>query len=366
MVKIRSKITLVEDDKILSQDIEIAKTFNEYFINIQILNMSNNQSLVTQTRSLEENAISGIIERYKDHPSINLIKSKNSCLANTFSFTPVSIEEVKRSIESLDPKIAAQEKDVHTNILTQNLDFFTFYVHKDINASISALRFPNGLKEADIIPVCKKKSKLSKEKYRPISILLNISKVYERCLYDQMSKYFEIRFSKFQCDFRKGYSAQHCLLAMIEKWKTAVENGGVFAALLTDLSKAFDCIPLGLIIVKLATYALDTNAPKLIHNYLSNWNQRVKVNRTYSIWKDIFYGVPQGSILGPLLFNIHLCDLFYFPENTDIASYADDNTLYSAEKNRETVINTIETSSQVLLHWFSDNFMKANRVKAIY
>ena len=125
---------------------------------------------------------------------------------------------------------------------------------------------------------------------------------------------------------------------MIEKWKTAVDNGGVFAALLTDLSKAFDCIPHDLIIAKLAAYGFDTNALKLIHNYLSN-----------RIWKlkDIFYGVPQGSILGPLLFNIHLCDLFYFLENTDIASYADDNTIYSAQKNRETVNYTIEISSQV-------------------
>ena len=119
---------------------------------------------------------------------------------------------------------------------------------------------------------------------------------------------------------------------MIEKWKTAVYNGGVFAALLTDLSKAFGRIPHDLIIAKLAAYGFDTNALKLIHNYLSNRKQRVKINGASSILKDIFHRVPQGSILGPLLFNnIHLCDLFYFLENTDIASYADDNTLYSAQ-----------------------------------
>ena len=88
-VKTRSEITLVEDDKILSQDAEIAKTFNEYFINVPILDMRSNQSFSTQTRSLEENTISGIIERYKYHPSINLIKSRNSRLANTFCFTPI-------------------------------------------------------------------------------------------------------------------------------------------------------------------------------------------------------------------------------------------------------------------------------------
>ena len=115
-----------------------------------------------------------------------------------------------------------------------------------------------------------RKSKLSKENYRPISILPNISKLYERCLYDQISKYFETRFSKFQCGFRKGYSAQPCLLAIIEKWKTAVDNGGVLAGLFTDLSKAFDCIPYDLTIAKLAAYRFDTNALKLTHNYLSN------------------------------------------------------------------------------------------------
>ena len=78
--------------------------------------MPNNQSFSTQTRSLEENTISGIIERYKDHPSINLIKSKNSSLANTFSFTPVSTEEGKRAIESLDPKKAAQKKKIFISI----------------------------------------------------------------------------------------------------------------------------------------------------------------------------------------------------------------------------------------------------------
>ena len=109
-VKRRSKITLVEDDKILSQDAEIAKNFNEDFINIPILTMPNNQSFSTQTRSLEENTISRIIERYKDYRSINPIKSKNSRLANTFSFTLAPIEEVKRAIESLNPKAVTQEK----------------------------------------------------------------------------------------------------------------------------------------------------------------------------------------------------------------------------------------------------------------
>ena len=152
---------------------------------------------------------------------------------------------------------------------------------------------------------------------------------------------------------------------MIEKWKKTVDNGGVFGALLTDLSKAFDCIPHDLIIAKLEAYGFLIDALKLIHDYLSNRKQRIKVNDAYSSWKDIFYGVPQESILGPLLFNIHLCDLFYFLEDLDIASYADDTTIYTvSKKKKESVIRVLETSSSLLFGWFNDNFMKANGDKS--
>ena len=142
-----------------------------------------------------------------------------------------------------------------------------------MNASVRSSKFHNELKEADIVTVHKKKSKLSKENYRPISILPNISKVYERCLYDQMSEFFDI-FSKYQCGFRKGYSAQHCLLVMIEKWKKIVDNGGAFGALLTDLSKAFDCIPHDLIIAKLEAYGFQIDALRLV--YLLSVKQKTK------------------------------------------------------------------------------------------
>ena len=203
------------------------------------------------------------------------------------------------------------------------------YTCDDINTSIRSSKFHNELKEADIVPVNKRKSKLSKENCRPISILRNISKVFERCLHDQMSEFFDNIFSKCQCGLRKGCSAQHCLLVMIEKWKIVVDNGGAFGALLTDLSKAFDCIPHELIVAKLEAYGFQIDALRLVYDYLSNRKQRVKLNKTFSSWRDIDHGVPQGSILSPLFFNIHLCDLFYFLDDLDIASYADDTTLYT-------------------------------------
>ena len=166
------------------------------------------------------------------------------------------------------------------------------------------MTFPSQLKEADIISAHKRRSKLSKENYRTISILPNISKVYERCLYDQFSAYFDNIFSNLQCGFRKGYSAQRCLLAMIEKSKNKLGQRGIFGAL--DLYKAFHCIPHDLIVAKLEAYGFDIGALRLIRAYLINRKQRVKVNETHSFWKDIIFGVPQGTILSPLLFNIHL------------------------------------------------------------
>ena len=101
----------------------------------------------------------------------------------------------------------------------------------------------------------------------------------------------------------------------------------------------------------------------LLYDYLSNRKQKVKINKTLICWKNIKYGVPNGSIIGPLLFNIHLCDLFYFLEELDIASYADDTTIYTVKENKESVINTLETSPLPLFTWFN-NIMKANSHKS--
>ena len=95
-------------------------------------------------------------------------------------------------------------------------------------------------------------------------------------------------FSKFQCGFRKAYSTQQCLLPLIEKWKSAVDKDKSFGALLTDLSKTFDCLPHDLLIAKLHSYGFSLNALPLIHSHLSNRRQRTKVNESYSSWEEIY------------------------------------------------------------------------------
>ena len=106
---------------------------------------------------------------------------------------------------------------------------------------------------------------------------------------------------KHQCGFRKGYSTQQCLLAMLEKWRSAVDNKKTFGVLLTDLSKAFDCLSHELLLAKLHAYGFSIPALRLVYRFLKNRKQRTKINSTYSCWEEILFGVPQRSILGPLL-----------------------------------------------------------------
>ena len=120
-----------------------------------------------------------------------------------------------------------------------------FYIWLTTYYSLRTLStFPEILKHADITPLHKKGKKYIKGNYRPVSILPNLSKIFEKCMFEQMSQFFENIFSKYQYGFRQGFSIQQCLLAMLEKWKrsAAAENSKMFGALLTDLSKAFDCL----------------------------------------------------------------------------------------------------------------------------
>ena len=126
------------------------------------------------------------------------------------------------------------------------------------------LFYLNSLKNTIITPVDKKDEKTSKDNNRPVIILSNISKIYERLISKQISEYFESILYKFQCGFRKGFSAQHCLLAMLGKWKSTVHNKRNFGALLIDLLKDFDCLAHDVLLANLNTYWFSLPALRLV------------------------------------------------------------------------------------------------------
>ena len=165
-----------------------------------------------------------------------------------------------------------------------------------------------------ISPVHKKDETTSTGNDRPVSILPSISKIFKRNMYNQISTYIDTHLSKYLCGFRKGYSTQQCLIVTLEKWKKELDNHNMAGALLTDLSKAFDCLKHELLIAKLEAYGFDHESLAFIYSYLSDRKQRTKVNNSFSAYSEITTGVPQGSIIGPLLFNIYINNIFYFDE----------------------------------------------------
>ena len=147
---------------------------------------------------------------------------------------------------------------------------------------------------------------------------------------------------------------------MLEMWRKALDEKKSAGGILTDLSKAFDCLNHNLLIAKLEAYGLDISALEFIYNYLKERKQRTKVSCSYSSWRELKFGVPQGSILGPLLFNVFINDIFYFVNKTNIANYADDNSIYSVGDNVIDLLKTLETETNLVLNWFRMNEMKSN------
>ena len=153
---------------------------------------------------------------------------------------------------------------------------------------------------------------------------------------------------------------------MIEKCKECLDRSGFGGAILMDLSKAFDTLSHDLLIAKLHAYGFDKKSLLIIRDYLKNRWQRTKINTSFSSWVELLQGVPQGSILGPLLFNIYINDLFYIIKQTQVCNFADDTTLYACNKALSEVLLDLEHDSLLAGQWFEENYMKLNEEKCHY
>ena len=194
-----------------------------------------------------------------------------------------------------------------------------------------------------------------------MSILTTFSKIYERVIKNQLLYGMENVFLPNISAYRKSYNSQHVLIRLIEEWREYLDKDFVVGAVMTDLSKAFDCIPHDLLIAKLEAYSLGEKTLSYIFSYLRNRNQCVRINDKKSDFQKIISGVPRDSITGPILFHFSINDLFFLVSSTSM-HMTHDNSLSSANTVTE-LKNTLQSESEVIVNWLKNNKMLAHSEK---
>jgi hypothetical protein len=351
-------IILNENGQVICDPRKVCSIFNDFFTDIA---NSIGKSRVPIDMSKPE-SINLAISSYKDHPSVVSIKQNNN-IDRSFNFYEVTPQYVRQKIRKLNPKKAAGPDDLPPKLIKMVCNELSYEMCDIINRCIRNSIFPDDMKYANISPLYKKKDLLLKNNYRPVNVISVLAKLFEIILAEQLGLFFSDLFSDFLSAYRKRHSCQNSLLYMTDAWREALDSNMYVGAVLMDLSKAFDCLPPDLFISKLYAYSVSSPACKLMASYLSRRKQRVKIGMERSSWRETVKGVPQGSGLGPLIFNIFMNDIFYFIKDCKIMNYADDNTIYTFHHNVDHIINTLQSDSKQAVEWFEINFMEANPTK---
>ena len=250
---------------VISDDRKISDIFIEYFNTIvPKLRLAIPKDVIFATNGIEDPVLKAVHKNQR-HPSILAIKEKYNGLS--FSFSSVSLSNLQNKLKTLDSSQSVHETDILTKVLKENMDIFSPFLLNYFNNIIDSSSSPNHLKLANITPVHKKDSRNYKKYYRPVRVLSDISKVFENILNQQISAHLENIFSKQETGFRRGF------LVMLEKFRKALDKGGDYAGLLTDPSKAFDCVHHDFIIAKLHAYGFDMPSLKLVNSHLTNRRQ---------------------------------------------------------------------------------------------
>ena len=343
---------LVDNDgHTVSSPVQIAETFNKYFANIASSlkrNTCNTDQMANNSTALHATYLSNQVR-------------------NTIYLRPVDSPEIETYITDLKNKSTSDSKISALKIAntTQN---FSHILANVIDASFTQGIFPQELKVAKVVPIHKNGSKTDVSNYRPISLLSTFSKLYEKAMHVRIHDFLESNNALYemQYDFRKSRSCEHALLSAQTILLDALSKKEIALLLLIDFSKAFDMVDHTILLNKLHHYGIRGIAHDWIKSYLKNREQYVHIKGKNSSRKSLEYGVPQGSILGPLLFVIYINDIPEIQRFAKFILYADDANIILTGKNMHEIEEKFCQLSSALVKWVSCNGLSLNIKKTNY
>ena len=338
-----NNISLNINDNLVSDPNIVSNSFNEFF---------------TSVASKIRDNINPSTGSFKQHLKNNPLKS--------FFFRPTDGIEVAEIISSLNPKKASGPHSIPPQILNTILPDISRILADIFNLSFETGSFIDSLKLVKVIPVYKNKgSPLDTNNYRPISLLSNIDKILEKLVYSRLISFLdkENLLYQNQFGFRSKHATSHALIKLTEQIRASLDRGNFSCGIFIDLQKAFDTVDHEILLEKLKYYGVRGLANKWFRSYLTNRKQFVFISGHCSHTCDILHGVPQGSVLGPLLFLIYINDLPHAITYSQPTLFADDTSLLFSNKDLQLMEHCINLDLNSLLEWLNVNKIALNATK---
>ena len=336
---IPSKLILPDNTEI-NDSKDLANTFNKYFASIG-KRLGHSTSTTSISSALD----------FMDSP-----------LKNSFVLTPVTTEEIRTEISKLNASKSTGPFSIPTKLLKLIQNYIDSPLEKLFNCSFSTGIVPDKFKLACVVPVFKKGAQTDFCNYRPISLLSIFNRLLEKLMYKRLINFIDrekILF-KNQFGFREKHSTTLTTSLIIDKIQKAIEEGKFSCGIFLDLSKAFDCVNHQILLSKLEFYGLRGITHSWLKSYLSNRKQYVSIGNTTSDELTVSCGVPQGSVLGPLLFLLYINDFKNSSNLFEFHLFADDCNLFYAHKNVSVLENQINAHLLHIHHWLSCNRLSLN------
>ena len=328
--------------KIATNNAEKANVLNDFFTNIG--------------KNVEKN-----IPKSKKHFQ-EFLNNPNTKSVSNNQCSPAEIFDI---IKDFAISKASGPHSIPTKLLKISAPIIVPILTKLTNKSLNQGIFPRILKFANVCPIFKKGDFNKCENYRPISLLSNLGKILEKIMYTRIGSFFEecnILFEN-QFGFRKSHSTDHALISIVEKIRKNLDNRLYTCGVFVDLAKAFDTVNHDILIKKLEHYGIKNSYSDWFKSYLSNRKQYVTIADSKSTMQTVTCGVPQGSVLGPLLFLIYINDMNTVVKNSIVHHFADDTNLLSSDKNLKKLKNKINKELVLLFDWLCANRLSLNAGK---